>query len=50
MLIDIVRCRAPTAELAVLAASGTAELPVVEGTDFLEGFVAMQYYGIGNVV
>ena len=52
-LLDIVRCRVPTAELAVLAASGTAELPVVEGTDFLEGLhltAAMQYYGFGGVV
>jgi CHAT domain-containing protein len=52
-LLDIVRCRVPTAELAVLAASGTAELPVVEGADFLEGLhltAAMQYYGFGSVV
>jgi len=52
-LLDIVRCRVPTAELAVLAASGTAELPVVDGTDFVEGLhltAAMQYYGFGSVV
>ena len=52
-LLDIVRCRVPTAELAVLAASGTAELPAVEGTDFIEGLhltAAMQYYGFGSVV
>ena len=52
-LLDIVRCRVPAAELAVLAASGTAELPVVEGTDFVEGLhltAAMQYYGFGSVV
>jgi CHAT domain-containing protein len=52
-LLDIVRCQVPTTEVAVLAGSGTAELPVVEGTDFVEGFhltAAMQYYGFGSVV
>ena len=52
-LLDIVRCQVPAAELAVLAASGTAELPVVEGTDLVEGLhltAAMQYYGFGSVI
>jgi CHAT domain-containing protein len=50
-LLDIVRSRVPAAELAVLAAGGTAEL--VDGTDFVEGLhltAAMQYYGFGSVV
>jgi len=50
-LLDLVRARIPAAELAVLAASATAEL--VDGTDFVEGLnfaAAMQYYGFGSVV
>jgi CHAT domain-containing protein len=50
-LLDLVRARVPAAELAVLAASATAEL--VDGTDFVEGLnfaAAMQYYGFGSVV
>jgi CHAT domain-containing protein len=50
-LIDIVRCRVPTAELAVLSCGRTAEL--VDGTDLVEGLhltAAMQYYGFGSVV
>jgi CHAT domain-containing protein len=50
-LLDIVRGRVPTTELAVLSSGRTAEL--VDGTDFVEGLhlaAAMQYYGFGSVV
>ena len=50
-LLDIVRCRVPTTELAVLSSGRTAEL--VDGTDFVEGLhlaAAMQFYGFGSVV
>jgi CHAT domain-containing protein len=50
-LLDMVRCRVPTTELAVLSTGRTAEL--VDGTDFVEGLhlaAAMQHYGFGSVV
>ena len=50
-LLDIIRCRVPTTELAVLSTDRTAGL--VDGTDFVEGLhltAAMQYYGFGSVV
>ena len=50
-LLDIIRCRIPTTELAVLSTGRTAEL--VDGTDFVEGLhltAAMQFYGFGSVV
>jgi hypothetical protein len=50
-LLDVVRSRIPTTELAVLAAGGTAE--VIDGPDFVEGLslvAAMQCYGFGSVV
>ena len=50
-LLDIVRCRVPTTELAVLSSGRTAEL--VDGTNFIEGLhfaAAMQHYGFGSVV
>ena len=50
-LLDIVRCRVPTTELAVLSSGRTAEL--VDGTNFIEGLhfaAALQHYGFGSVV
>lgn len=52
-LLDIVRCRVPTTELAVLSCGRTAELVDGTDTDFVEGLhlaAAMQYYGFGSVV
>lgn len=52
-LLDIVRCRVPTTELAVLSCGRTAELVDGTNTDFVEGLhlaAAMQYYGFGSVV
>jgi len=52
-LLDIVHCRVPTTELAVLSCGRTAELVDGTDTDFVEGLhlaAAMQYYGFGSVV
>jgi CHAT domain-containing protein len=52
-LLDIVRCRVPTTELAVLSCGRTAEPVDGTDTDFVEGLnlaAAMQYYGFGSVV
>jgi CHAT domain-containing protein len=50
-LLDIIHCRVPTTELAVLSCDRTAEL--VDGMDVVEGLhltAAMQYYGFGSVI